>query len=498
MFLQKLVQTCTEKVKSIKPKALAVLAFSILASAGVLVSVINQPASIAEGQGANTPRFNFLQGDQEMLRVANESNPVWSDPANAQPGDRVAFLVYYHNGILDSTAHNTKVRVDLPLTQSNQLEAKSWLWSDETNPITDTIVDSQIVGLSGATINLPTQSRIDYEPNSTKLYANNSQTGVSLPDGIVSEGGVNIGNINGCWQYAGFVTFVGRISGPASLVMDKTVAHPGDTVWHNEISANPGDDIAYHLGIRNDGGSTASNVSVKDILPAYMSYETGTTYIYTKDHPEGIKQADTLFDSGISLGNVTTGNDGIVYVTYRVKLSVDMPAGAFVLSNIAKVYANGVEQDQAQAKVYVSAERGLIITKHVSNGVSWVKQSTAKLGDTLTYRVVVRNTGNVTLQNVTVRDILPVFVRYTNGSTKIDNVQTSDDIVTANGLFIENLAVGEQKTITLSGYIYGCPPIGGYDLINTAYAKSYNVSEISDSADTIVNVSSLATPGFSQ
>ena len=481
------------KCKALQPQAMSVLAFSMLASAGVLLSLINQTKAV-EGQGSTTPRFNFLSNDQEMLRMAKQDNPVWSDPVNAKPGDEVAFLVYYHNGVLDSVAHNTKVRVDLPLSQSNKLVAKSWLWSDETTPISDTVVDGQIVGLSGGTIDLPSESRIDYEPGTTKLFAENSQIPVSLPDGIVSESGVNIGSIAGCWQHAGFITFVARISGSAQLVMDKTVAHPGDPVWHNEISANPGDSIAYHLGIRNDGGTTAANVSVKDILPSYMSYETGTTYIYTKDHPEGIKQSDTLFGGGITLGSVTAGNDGITYVTYRVKLFTNMPAGSFVLSNIAKVYMNGVEQDQAQAKVLVSAARGLVISKYVSNGVSWVKQNSGKLGDTLSYRIVIRNTGNIPLQAVMVKDALPVFVTYTSGSSRINNEQASDDIISANGLLVGTLAPGEQKTITLSGIIHGCPPIGGYDLINTAYARSDQMSEISDSADTVVNVSPLVAP----
>ncbi|PIZ27811.1 hypothetical protein COY45_00450, partial [Candidatus Berkelbacteria bacterium CG_4_10_14_0_8_um_filter_42_34] len=268
MNIRKMFSKVGEKVRGFftnKKKILATVAVCATVVAGVTGLQTNK---IANATG--TPRFNFLPGDAEMLRAAKVTDSNWADPINANIGNRVAFLLYYHNGMVDTVAHNTRVRVDLPIDQSTQLKATSYLWSDKTAYITDTVVDGQIVGLSGGTINVPTNARIQYVSGSTKLFANGSTTGVAIADGITTNSGVNIGDINGCWQYAGYVTFLADIYGESNLVMDKKVAHPGESQWHDEITANPGDSAAYLLGIRNDGNITAGQISVKDILPQYM------------------------------------------------------------------------------------------------------------------------------------------------------------------------------------------------------------------------------------
>lgn len=475
-------------------KKWAVKSIAILALGTALFTPALKQPNFVSAEGVNTPRFNFLPGDVEMLRAAKTTESTWSDPVSANIGDKVAFLFYYHNGIVDSVAHHTKVRVDLPINESNQLVAKSWLWSQETEAISDTVVDGQIIGQSGATVNLPTDGRIEYVPGSTKWFPNRSETPTAMPDGITSNSGLDIGDINGCWQFAGFVTFLAEIKGPAQLVMDKTVAHPGDTTWRKEISANPGDSIAYHLGIRNDGGTTAEEVTVKDILPSYMTYETGTTFIYTKDHPEGVKQPDTLFESGISLPDLIPGNDGIVYVTYRTKISSNIPSGAWALNNVAKVFMKGIEQDQDQAKVTVVASRGLVIDKKVSNGVSWVEESSANLGDKIDYRIIIRNTGNIAIESVSVRDVLPVFTSYILGSTKVNGSTVGDEIITSGGLSLSTLQPGQEAVIVFSVSTKGCPPVGGYTLTNTAYVKGLGFTEISDTAITKITVSPANDP----
>ena len=480
-----------------KAKKFALLAVT---SALLLFSIIG-PSNLpnkAFGEGSGTPRFNFLPGDLEMLQVAKTTDNVWGDPINSNVGERVAFLFYYHNGMLNTTAHNTTLKVTLPTGESNQLVATSSLSSTETAPISDTIVDGQIVGQSGATIKLPSNGSIEYVSGSTKWFPEGTQTPTAVADGITGAG-LNIGSINGCWPYAGFVTFLADIKAPiqpAGLVLDKLVAHPGESAWHQEITAHPGDDIAYRLGVINNGGTVANQVTVKDIIPSHMTYTPGTTFIFTKDHPEGIAAPDTIFTSGISLPDVMPGQENMIHVTYRTRVDMNLPAGTFNLINLAKVFMAGILKDQATAKVTVMAERGLTIDKKVSNGVSWVEQSTAKLGDTISYRIIVKNTGNTPIDSVFVRDVLPVFVVYTNGSTKVDGTTVGDAIITSNGLALGSIPVGGQRTITLSGSLHGCPPAGGFTLVNTAFGRATSVAEISDSASTFVNIGAPTAPGM--
>lgn len=482
----------SHKLRQIKIKKIGRAIVTTMATIALGLSVFfpTLPSRVL-GEGSNsvpTPRFNFMENDNEMLQVGRNAEGNWSDPLSANIGDQVTFLLYYHNGILNSTAHNVSVRIDLPLLESSSLVSKSWLWSDETAAISDTVYNGQITGLSGATVNLPSNARIEYVSGSTKLFANGSQTGVSMPDGITTNSGLNIGNVQGCWNYAGYVTMVANIKAPAKLVMDKMVAHPGDNDWVKETTANPGDAIAYHLGIRNEGSTDAQNVTVTDRLPQYMTYVSGTTYLFTKDHPEGIKQGDGLFGTGVDIASIAPGQANVIYITYRVKIATNLPSGSFSFINLAEVFMGGVKQDQDQATVTVTASRGLVLDKKVSNGVSWVEESTSDLGGIVSYRLVVRNTGNVPIANVILRDALPVYVNYTFGSTTVGGQKVGDQIVEVNGLNIGTLAPGEEKIVILSGSIYGCPPIGTYTLVNTAYAHADSVVEIADSAKTTINV----------
>ncbi len=486
MFKNKMITLAflKHRIKSLR----LILPMVLLVSMLGVMTMPNLGQKTAKGEGSDLPRFNFLNGDYEMMQVAKTTDTTWTDPVYANIGDRVSFSVYYHNGIVGTTAHDTTIKVDLPINQGTEFTAKSYLWSRETAPITDTVVNGQIVGLSGGTIKTPTMARLEYVAGSTNWYPNGSQTPVHKADGIIN-GGINIGDIAGCWNYAGFLTFMVDIKAPASLVLDKTVGHPGTTGdWEKMIDANPGDNIAYHLGIRNDGGTTATEVTVKDILPTYMTYIPNTTYLYTKDHPEGIKLADTLFSTGVGIPDIAPGQDNVVYMTYKTKIDSNMPNGLFSLNNVAKVFMGGVEQCQNQARVFVTAERGLVLDKKVSNGVSWVEENSAKMGDTITYRILIRNTGNVPISNVFVRDALPYFTSYVAGSTKVDGVSVGDAIITANGLSLGVLNPGAEKTITLSGIINGCAPLGQSTLTNTAYGRGDSAAEKMATARTILTI----------
>ncbi|MFA7244412.1 MAG: DUF11 domain-containing protein [Patescibacteria group bacterium] len=468
----------------------------------ISLSLVSSNAKVAESNNTSqTPRFNFLPGDQEMLRASVvSSGNDWADPIDANIGDEVAFLVYYHNGMLNSTAHNVRIRVSLPTGESNALKETSALWSDETAPIYDTIINGAVKGISGQTINLPSSGIIEYVPGSTKLFPEQAthvgQPGQSLPDGITSANGVNIGNINGCWEFAGFVTFVGKIKGNTALSIDKNVKHLNENVWHKEITANPGEVVEYKLEVENSGNVTANNVSVKDVLPLHMKYETGTTFYFDASHPAGVKLPDTIFSTGVNLPNIAPLDAGSIRVIYKVKVDSTVPAGTLTLDNLAKLFMAGVFKGQSTARVIVSTTSGLTIQKTVLSGSTWVEQNNVKLGEKITYKIVVTATGNAAVTNVKARDIFPLYVNYVPGSTTVNGISVPDGITFAGGISLGNMNPGQSKIIKLSGIIVGCPPIGDYTLTNTAFVKGDNVAEISDIARSILRLMPIPAPTF--
>ena len=446
-----------------------------------------------------TPRFNFLQGDYEMLRGSRRTDTTWRDPVAPAIGEEVAVLFYYHNGIVGSVAHSTKLRVDLPMAQSTSLSLTSYLWSQETQAISDTIVNGQIVGRTGLTINTATPARVEYVPGTTFWYPEGAATGTQMPDGIVSSGGLLIGDVQGCWQYAGFVSFRVVVKGQAQMVMDKKVALSGSDAWQDEIQAYEGDEVAYKLGIRNEGNDTAKALTVKDQLPTYTSFVPGSVRLWPIDGSGPVTLPDTIFSSGVSIPDLIpgTGTTNVLYITYRVRIDNPIPTDycGMYINNVARLYMNGVEQDMDQARVIVNCRISeMTVDKKVKSGTTWVEQNTATLGDEIEYKIVVKNTGNQALSGAYVRDVLPLFASYITGSTRIDGVVAPDSIITGTGLTLGSLNMNSQKVITFKAKIYGCPPVGDYTLQNTAYARAASVTEISDGASTVVSVDAPNTP----
>jgi len=447
-------------------------------------------------KSADAPRFNYLANDHDMLRGAKVNEAGWSDPVSANVGDRVAVLFYYHNGVVNTTAHHTTLRVDLPAGSDTSHKLTSYLWAEGLQAVSNTVVDGNIIGGDGLTINLPTSGRLEYVPGSTRWYQNGSQTGVQVPDSINSVSGLDIGDVQGCWQYSGYVSFLIDIKGEAKLGMSKAVAHIGDATWQEEISASRGDEVIYRLNIQNNGNDSAKNVVIKDILPDKMNYIPGTTYLYTKDNLNGVKQSDAIFTSnGLQLPDVFPGTSNMVTVTYHTKVQTTIPdTCGYYLNNVAKLYMGGTEQAMDQAKVTIRCEsKILFLEKTVKGSNGWVKQNIGNLGDEVEYRIVIKNNGNVDLTNVIASDVLPLFVNYKAGSTTIDGATANDQLI-SGGLNMGTLKPAQQKTITFIGKIYGCPPAGGYSLFNTAYAKADSVTQIWDSASTVVNLAVPSAP----
>ncbi len=101
-------------------------------------------------------------------------------------------------------------------------------------------------------------------------------------------------------------------------------------------------------------------------------------------------------------------------------------------------------------KAQFAAKPAIEVSKEVKilGTDTWSEEVKAKSGDTVRYRIHVKNSGNTTLQNVVVRDILPTGLTYVAGSTTIVNtahpkgVALSDGIVTDKGINLGDYAAG--------------------------------------------------------
>ena len=249
-------------------------------------------APLSTFAGSN-PRFNIFtpythtqayNRDYFLLDLKNETqNSDWDHPISANAGDTLIFSVYYHNGVNDTTATNTKLRVALPTANGTSLTSTGYLWADNaenataSNPLTQT-----------ATVNISSSQNLSYITGSAKWYPNQTDWRVDPPspwpsgqtgDEIVGSSGVNIGDVQGCWEFSGYVIFKVKVSaGAPALTIAKNVRNntAGQTAYADSTSANPNDEVSYQINVRSTGTADATNVRIRDVLPDNITFIDGT------------------------------------------------------------------------------------------------------------------------------------------------------------------------------------------------------------------------------
>ncbi len=203
---------------------------------------------------------------------------------------------------------------------------------------------------------------------------------------------------------------------------------------------NPGSKVTYTVVITNTGNDQATNATLTDTLPAGF----------------------TFADSGLStktfvLGNLLAGTS--VTTTYDVNVASDATAG--IHENTATTKADNHPAVTAKAPVEVIipqilAEQAfpkLVITKKVDKAF-------ANPGNTVTYTVVVENTGNAVAINVQVQDLLPAGFTFT-------------DKTTTKVFKVGDLAPGQKHDVKYDVVISKDMPAGTYKNFAVAWADNH-------------------------
>jgi uncharacterized repeat protein (TIGR01451 family) len=250
----------------------------LLATTGLLASLVVAPLVAT----AATPAFNNLAGDQEFMQGRNVSrNSGFSDPVAASAGEEVDVAVYYHNAVVDTVAKNVRIKVTLPTAESTSHLLTGQLSADNASSVSGTVISGQELGKPGLTITSGSNTKVQFVPGSVRWYPNRMDTngkGANLPAGvngdkIVTEG-INLGDVNGCFQYAGFVIFkvkltAQNITPTAILQVSKQVRKAGtNDAYVGEVYVNPGHKADFKIKVSNiDGAVAAKDVKVQDIFP---------------------------------------------------------------------------------------------------------------------------------------------------------------------------------------------------------------------------------------
>ena len=238
----------------------------------------------------------------------------------------------------------------------------------------------------------------------------------------------------------------------------------------NNNSPNVGGVVTFTITVSNAGPSTATDVSIGDAVP--NGYGTVTNI---SDPGSG---AGTLSSGIITWTGITVPVSGFVNLSFDA--TVLAPGIGVSHLNHAEVTESDqfdldstpdptpdsdppAEDDEATAEVFLPI---MTITKTADKTTGLV------LGDVITYTYVVTNTGNVSIDNVTVADVHPGSgPAPVPGSEVLTNTSGLSSNTTANDGNIDVLAPGDVVTMTGTYVVTQADLDAGVPITNTATAN---------------------------
>lgn len=432
----------------------------------------DRPTKVYNGPG--TPGFDYVTynsftnvpniGDERNFltgKIAGAAGGFYDPMTQLQNNDEVLMRVYVHNNADpkynangSGIARNTKVRVELPAagTTAQNLSAKAYISADNAKPQTiyDTLdMKAQNGGFFG----------LQYVAGSASYTDNNGTHPVS--DTIVTTG-ANLGDQKGCFEYVRLVTFKAKVVMPRYSIA-KSVRIKGQTSndWKENVTVNSGQEVEWRIEVKNLGTTPLKSIKVVDEVPAGAKPVAKSVKLYNGNYPNGYTYDDSAIQAGGKQINVDIGNynPGInAFVLFTTKVEQDCGTKTLVNKAFATPQGYGAVVDDAsvtvKGKTCTNPTPNFEVVKDVrkKGDKDWKQDVTVEYGDTVEYRIVVKNTGDTDLKNVVVKDNRPTGVDYVNGTLKVNGQASTADLF-GKGVTIAEIKKGAQAEVTFEAKV---------------------------------------------
>lgn len=324
-------------------------------------------------KGADHVVFNSIvnnpgYGDERAFFTGRDNaitSGGWSDPVtNVQPGKEYLLRIFVHNNANQSlnasgkgVAVNTKVKVSLPTETAKDLVATAAISADNAQP--QTVTD---------TLNFKSANnvKLTYVPGSAEIDTKDMKA-VKLSDSIVTTGAtvgsdaIN-GKWKGCFDDAGWVYLKVKASAPVvptekpAVSIAKTVAKGDSVGTATTATVAPGDKVTYGLTVTNTSKADATNVTVRDAMPAGVTVN-GATLSVNGGAAQAIANYQQLFTKdGVNIGTLKAGQKAVIVVKATVNADATGKECSINLPNTAFVTATGVPENSSSASVQVNKD----------------------------------------------------------------------------------------------------------------------------------------------
>ncbi|MGG7178576.1 hypothetical protein ACQPU1_13325 [Clostridium paraputrificum] len=201
--------------------------------------------------------------------------------------------------------------------------------------------------------------------------------------------------------------------------------------------------VRYSIIIENQGDESANSVRVSDILSRGAFVVPGTITI------NGCRQNKQFCCEPISIGSIGPGESAIVSMVVEVNASC--PPLSIVNRAIVSYFDNQGNKLSVQSNELVLPVYNLSVCI-----IKSVDKVVAKVGEVLSYSVLIRNTGNVDISDVTFFDQLPENLLLLPSTVLINSVpQFIDDL--GIGIDLGTIVAGGNVVISFQAEILPLP-----------------------------------------
>lgn len=432
--------------------------------------------------------------------VVSYSVTVIAVPTDASIDNQAS--ISYTSGVFSGSTWSNPVAV--PVFQPNLSALKSASTSNATvgDTVTYTISVSN-TGNYGANLTVT-----DNIPSGTTFVTNSVLiNGLPLPQADPTAG-IAAGTVQAGGTVAvSFSVIITSLPSPQVLVNQGTVAYsftlPDGRTLSGSVLSNTvtipvsspnlavvkststtattiGDSITYFVTMTNNGIATVNNVVFTDALPAGTAFVPGSVLV------DGVARPGVSPSTGVSIGSIAPGVSVTVAFTVTV---TSLPATGLLNNQSSVSFTSGALSNTTFSNIVTTPVYQPVVTAaKSSNSVN------ATVGDTITYTVVVNNTGNYPA-TATLTDTIPAGTTLVANSVLINGFP-SPGADPATGITLGSLAAGSALTVTFSVLISTLPSsqqLSNQATVSFAYTlpdgRTFNESALSN-----INQISVSSP----